>query len=83
MIRLALVCDLHSISSGVFFNRHYAEQAAVMLEGEFPGTTWLVVVLPHGLKPEGYKHLGEHGARRKLKRITTNDKEQGKTLRGQ
>lgn len=65
-VRLCLVNHRHGISSGVFFCRQYAEQDRAILEDEFPGTTWEIQSLSEGFRPDGFRHLGEHGVRRKL-----------------
>ncbi len=70
MTRLCLVNHRDGISSGVFFDRSYAEHAIAMLEGEFPGTSWEVVTIQTGFKPEGFRHLGEHGVRKRLSETT-------------
>ncbi len=72
-MRLVLTCDRHRISSGVFFDRQYAERAKAMLEDEFPGTTWTINTLAAGFRPEGFRHLGEHGVRKEMVRMCRQD----------
>lgn len=66
MKRYAIINDQFAVCDGVFYCRDYAERSSHTLRELFPCLEWEVVEIESGLKPDGFKHLGEFGIRSQL-----------------